>query len=226
MDASIEILTAGPTCVLTAVLAVCCFGISSAAQTPVAEIPWRGMTIGAPPPDFLFRHTGQGGPGEWIVVEDEGAAAGRAIAQVSGDRTDYRFPLAIYQQTEAKNLEVTVRFKAVSGEVDRAGGIALRLRGPDDYYVVRANALENNVRFYRVFRGVREQLAGVDIPVAADTWHSLGLRAEEEKFTIMFNGAKLFTATDRTITDPGKFAFWTKADSVTRFDRPTIRVLP
>jgi hypothetical protein len=184
------------------------------------------MTIGAPPPDFLFRHTGQGGPGEWIVVEDEGAAAGRAIAQVSSEPTDYRFPLAIYQQTEAKNLEVTIRFKATGGKVDRAGGVALRVSGPDDYYVVRANALENNVRFYRVVKGVREQLAGVDIRVAADTWHSLALRAEEENFTVVFNGVELFTATDRTITGPGKFAFWTKADSVTRFDRPMIRVLP
>lgn len=111
-------------------------------------------------PEFTTGRTGQGGPAQWAVVADPSAAGGRAIAQTSTDKTDYRFPLAIYNPHAGKNVEVSVRFKPVAGSVDQAAGIAVRLQTPDDYYVVRANALEDNVRFYRVVKGKREQLAG------------------------------------------------------------------
>jgi hypothetical protein len=134
--------------------------------------------------------------------------------------------LAIWQGASAKNVEVTLRFKPVSGKVDQAGGIAVRLSSPDNYYVVRANALEDNVRFYRVVKGRREQLAGVDTKVASGQWHALGLRVEGDRFTISFNGKQLFTATDATLADAGKIALWTKADSITHFDSIAIRQLP
>jgi hypothetical protein len=102
---------------------------------------------------------------------------GQALGQLSNDRTDYRFPLAIYRPYSGKDLEFSVRFKAVAGTVDEAGGIVLRLSTSDDYYVARANALEDNVRFYRVVKGRREQLAGADLKVSANQWHMLTLRA-------------------------------------------------
>jgi hypothetical protein len=178
------------------------------------------------PEDFIFSRTGQGEAARWIIVEDATASQGRAIAQVSTDRTDYRFPIAVYQPFTGKNLEVKLRFKAVAGSVDEAGGIAVRLTSPDDYYIVRANALEDNVRFYRVVKGRREQLAGANIKVSAKEWHALALRAEGEQFTVSFDGKVLFTATDKTFADPGKIALWTKADSVTRFDAIEITPLP
>lgn len=96
----------------------------------------------------------------------------------------------------------------------------------DNYYVVRANALENNVRFYRVVKGHREQLAGKDVKVASAEWHSLGLKADGERFTIGFDGKTLFTMSDKTFAEAGKVALWTKSDSVTRFDQIAIDVLP
>ena len=184
------------------------------------------MTIGAPPPDFDFARTGQGTTGQWVVVVDATAGGGRAIEQSSADQTDYRFPLAIYSPLSAKNVDVSIRFKAVTGRVDRAGGIALRVIDADNYYVVRANALEDNVRFYHVIRGRRTELKGANLKVAANEWHALGLKAEGERFTVTFNGKVLFTATDRTFTSAGRVALWTKADSVTRFDRIEIKTLP
>src|ERR1700730_10599155 len=99
------------------------------------------------PDRFTFGLTGSGSPGEWRVVDDAGAVNGRALGQLSKDPTDYRCPLAIYKPVSAQNLEVLIHFKPVSGDVDRAGGVAIRLTTPEDYYVVRANALEDNVRF-------------------------------------------------------------------------------
>jgi hypothetical protein len=175
-------------------------------------------------PDFTLWRTGQGDAGEWSLIADPTATIGRAIAQVSKDRTDYRFPLAVYKPYSGKDVELSVHFKPVAGTVDRAGGIAVRLSTPDDYYVARANALEDNVRFYRVVKGRREQLASANAKVAANQWHTLALRAEGDRFTVSFDGKALLTAQDNTFPDAGKVALWTKADSVTYFD--TISIMP
>jgi hypothetical protein len=199
---------------------------ASHSKTSPIMISIETMTVGTAPAEFDFGRTGQGAPAQWAVVADASVAHGRAIEQTSTDTTDYRFPLAIHKQVSAGNVEVTVRFKAVAGKVDQAGGIAVRLSDADNYYVVRANALEDNVRFYRVVKGRREQLEGANVKVTAGEWHALGLRAEGERFAIMFDGKQLFTATDRTFPGSGSIALWTKADSVTRFDQIEIRNLP
>ncbi len=181
---------------------------------------------GSLPDGFTTARTGSGAPGEWRVEADTSVAGGRVLAQTSSDQTDYRFPLAIYEKLTAANVDVTVRFKAVAGRVDRAGGIAIRLVDPNNYYVVRANALEDNVNFYRVVKGSRQEIKGVSAKVASDVWHALDLKAEGDTFSVSFDGKVLFTAADRTFTDAGKVALWTKADSVTRFDALSIRTLP
>ena len=200
--------------------------ISSEAQVnaPI-RIDLSKAEPGQEPENFSLWRTGQGEAARWIIVDDATASQGRAVAQVSTDRTDYRFPLAVYKPFAGKNLEVKLRFKAVAGAVDEAGGIAVRLSTPDDYYVVRANALEDNVRFYRVVKGRREQIKGVDTKVTGGQWHTLGLRAEDDHFTVSFDGKELFSANDKTFAAEGKVALWTKADSVTYFDTLTIRPL-
>jgi hypothetical protein len=175
--------------------------------------------------EFTLWRTGEGDTGEWILLTDPTAAGGRAIAQVSKDRTDYRFPLAVYKPYSGRDVEVSVRFKPVAGTVDKAGGVAVRLSTPDDYYVARANALEDNVRFYRVVKGRREQLAGGNLKVSADEWHTLALRAEGDRFTVSFDGEALISAQDGTFSNAGKVALWTKADSVTYFDTISIMTL-
>ncbi len=204
---------------------VACAASVGFAQQGTTMISLEKMAIGSPPAGFDFARTGQGGPGQWAVVNDASAEGGRTIEQTSTERTDYRFPLAIYTAISVKNADVSVRFKAVAGHVDQAAGIALRLADADNYYVVRANALEDNVRFYRVVKGRRQELKGANLKVAANEWHTLALKAEGHRFTITYDGKELFTATDPTFTDAGKVALWTKADSVTRFDRIEIKPL-
>jgi len=195
-------------------------------QSAAMAISIAKMDAGSPPAGFQFARTGQGDLGRWVVVSDDSSFARRAIEQSSTDRTDYRFPLAIFNSVVAKNVDVSVKFKPVAGHVDRAGGIAVRVRDSDNYYVARANALEDNVRFYRVVKGRREQVDGVNTKVTSGEWHSLGLKAQGEKFTIEFDGKTLFTTSDKTFADAGKIALWTKSDSVTRFDQIAIDVLP
>jgi hypothetical protein len=121
---------------------------------------------------------------------------------------------------------VSLRFRPVAGKVDQAGGIAVRLSSPDDYYLVRANALEDNVRFYRIVNGRRQQLATANVKVASGMWHTLGIKAENGRFTVSFNGKQLHFTTDNTFPAGGRIALWTKSDSITRFDQVNIQVLP
>ena len=174
---------------------------------------------------FQPMQTGPGAPGRWEVVEDGSASGGRAVAQVSQEGTENRFPLLIHQPTMPADVEVTTRIKPVSGRIDQAGGLAVRLQNQDNYYLARANALEGNVRFYKVVGGRREQLASAELPVSANAWHKLTLRAQGDRFAVGFDGRQVLTATDQTFASPGKVAYWTKADSVTRFDALDIRQL-
>ena len=126
------------------------------------------MNVGSPPAGFfLCAHRTRHGRRMERGRRSDGIS-GRAIEQTSTDRTDYRFPLAIHDSFSAANVVVELRFKAVAGKIDQAGGIVVRLQDADNYYVVRANALEDNVRFYRVVNGRREQSKGADLRVTRE----------------------------------------------------------
>lgn len=193
-----------------------------AAQT----ITFADALIGSTPKGFESALTGGGSAASWEVVEDSSSRDGKALAQTSQDRTDHRFPLAIYTPVVAADVEITARFKPVSGKVDRAGGVVVRFSDANNYYVARANALEDNVRFYRVVSGRREQLASANVKVTPGQWHTLTLRAEGDRFTVTYDGKALHTTNDKTFPSAGKIGVWTKSDSVTHFDRIEIKPLP
>jgi hypothetical protein len=171
------------------------------------------------PLSFDTALTGKGGSVRWELLEDESAPNGPTVlAETSGDRTSDRFPLAILKGFEAKDVEVKVRFKPISGKVDQAAGLMVRVRDEDNYYIARANALEDNVRLYKVVDGKRRQFAGVDVEVPKDQWQELGLRVEGDRLMVSLDGKELFSATDRTFAEAGRVGLWTKADSLTHFD--------
>ncbi|GAC1477655.1 MAG: hypothetical protein NVS2B11_00490 [Acetobacteraceae bacterium] len=211
---------------LAAALAPLLPPISAGAQGAPGTPNLSGYALGPLPPEFLTTwRTGQGAVGDWRVVADTSASQGKAIEQSSADKTDYRFPLAVYEPLSAQDVAATVRFKAVAGKADRAGGLAVRLTDADHYYVVRANALEDNVNFYRVVKGRRQEIKGTSVKVSSGEWHSLGLEARGPTFRIVFDGKPLFAVEDRTFPGLGKVALWTKADSVTRFEQLEIKLL-
>ena len=171
------------------------------------------------PAKFHGALTGQGAKAEWVVKQDETAPSGQnVLAQVSTDRTDYRFPLAIADDGSFRDLELSARFKAVSGQIDRAAGLVFRLKDANNYYIVRANALENNYRLYRVLNGRREQIAGSNVQVSSGEWHELAIVCSGNSITCYFDGEKKIEAADDTFSEAGKIGLWTKADSVTFFD--------
>jgi hypothetical protein len=182
-------------------------------------LDFDASVVGTFPTGFSSAVTGGGGPGSWIVVEDVTApSGGQVLAQTNTNKTPFRFPLCVYDGFTAADVTVSVRFKPVSGTVDRAAGLVARYRDKDNYYVVRANALENNVRLYKVERGKRKQFAGANVKVPSGEWQTLALEVKGAHFRVLFNDALLLEADDGTFKNAGKVGLWTKADSVTYFD--------
>lgn len=207
------------------VSAALAFPTAVAAQT----VTFSEEPLGALPKEFDHGLMGVGAAGRWEVVRDETAAGGKALAQLSTDTREHRFLTAFYKPVIAANVEVTAHFKPVAGKTDQAGGVVVRLVGPQSYYVARVNALEDNVRFYRVRGDVRQQLASADAKVASGVWHTLTLRTQGDEFTVLFDGKLMHTTTDTTpLPRPaaGRVGVWTKSDSITYFDKIEIKQLP
>ena len=176
-------------------------------------------TAGQMPAKFHSAKTGGGAQEKWAVAADPTAPSKpNVVAQTSNDKTDYRFPLLIADEGTFKDLDLSVKFKAVSGSVDRAGGLVFRLKDANNYYVVRANALEDNYRLYHVINGRRVQFAGANFKVTSGEWHELRVEIVGNKITCYYDGSKKIEATDETFKEAGKVGLWTKADSVTYFD--------
>jgi hypothetical protein len=176
-------------------------------------------TPGQLPAKFHSAKTGGGTQEKWLVTADPTAPSKpNVVAQTSTDQTDYRFPLLISDEGSFQNLDLSVKFKTVSGSIDRAAGLVFRLRDPNNYYIVRANALENNYRLYHVVNGRRSQFAGANFKVTSGEWHELRVEAVGNKIACYYDGNKKIEATDDTFKDAGKVGLWTKADSVTSFD--------
>jgi Domain of Unknown Function (DUF1080) len=180
-------------------------------------------TKGATPAKFHTARTGQGTEGKWVVMVDPTSfSEANVVAQISTDSTDYRFPLLIADEGSFQDLDLSVRFKAVSGDVDRAAGLVFRLVDSNDYYIVRANALEDNYRLYRVVGGNRRQFAGANFKVTPGEWHEIRVECIGNRILCYFDGVKRIEATDNTFKEAGKVGLWTKADSVTYFDDLTV----
>lgn len=149
--------------------------------------------------------------GNWKQRESDGRGV---LAQTATNR---RYPVALWKRQRFSNVDVTVRFKPISGEIDASGGIVFRARDGRNYYVVRANSLENNFRLYTVIDGRRSKIAGtsVDAP-ALGQWHTLRVVAAGPHIQAYLDGALLIDHRDDTYS-AGWVGLWTKADAVTEF---------
>jgi hypothetical protein len=192
------------------------------------KVDFSDDAVGQPPKGFEFGRTGNvGAPGKWIV-QSEGS--NKYLSQTDADSTRSRFPLAVLSDINAADVDLSVRFRPVSGRVDQAAGLVWRYRDQDNYYIVRANALEDNVVLYKVEKGKRTDLPvrgegrtyGKKSEVPANQWSTLRVVANGRLFEVHFNGTKLYEVEDATFSQPGKVGVWTKADSVTQFDDLTL----
>ncbi|MBI3609635.1 MAG: hypothetical protein HY204_02910 [Nitrospirae bacterium] len=172
-----------------------------------------------PPKSFVFEVTGKGPSVKWEVKTDKTApSTPNILAQVGRAEGGNNFPLAILDGVTVQDGEVSVKFKAVAGQEDQAGGLVWRYRDANNYYVARANALEANYTIYCVKDGKRRSFKSVDLKVTPQAWHALKVIFRQNIFRLHFDGKEVLTATDHTFNQPGRVGLWTKADSVSYFD--------
>lgn len=192
---------------------------SSDETTGGSRRDFDGDRAGAEPAGFVFGRTGEGRAGRWVVrAEKDAPSPPNVLAQVDDDPTDNRFPIAVISALALRDLRLSAKCKPVSGRVDQACGLVFRYLDEDNYYIVRANALEGNIRLYAVLDGRRRQVASHAGPVTADVWHELAVEAEGTSIRIFLDGRNVLSADDSTFDSPGTVGLWTKADSVTYFD--------
>jgi len=202
-----------------------CRGPAPASPRPSAASAVESFdttSAGALPAGWLAAQTGAGRP-DWQVVADATAPSPPGALRQAGVAA---FPLCVRTNVTLRDGFVETRFKPLAGVKDQAGGVVWRWRDADNYYLCRANALENNVVLYKVQNGRRSSLDivgrtggyGVGTPVAGQVWHHLRVEFRGTRHRVFFNGRHQFDVEDAVFEAPGHVGVWTKADSVTLFD--------
>lgn len=194
-------------------------------QSPLIDttFTFEDYETGKIPDGWSQYFTGKGKSTEWKIIED---GNNKVLAQLSSDNPNYHFNEIVYDGFKLKNVELKVKLKGVAGKKDQGGGFVWRFTDKDNYYVVRANPLEDNVVLYKVKNGKRTDLPlvdkgrtyGVDVDKLGSGWNKLKLTVVDDLFTVYLNDKQIFRVKDKTFTEAGKIGLWTKADAVSNFD--------
>ncbi len=182
---------------------------------------FEDVALGAVPADFVVDATRRVGPlAAWEVTESKGAPSPKQALSLSypNHKSYDSFNLCWNQSVGFLDGVVTVRMCARSGTEDQGGGLIWRARGPDDYYVVRLNPLESNLRLYHVVAGNRTMLASAECVAVVGQWHELGVEQRQDLIQCAVDGKVLIAIADATLPDAGGIGLWTKADAATDFD--------
>ena len=173
---------------------------------------------------FLNQLTGKGGPGKWEVIKDDTATSTpNVIAQTSLAYFGYHFSMAVNENEVYDDFELIVKFKGVAGEEDQGGGPVWRYQDNNNYYIARANPLEDNFRVYKVVDGKRIQMDSARLKVTSGEWHTIKVISRKDQIQCFYDGQPYLEVKDDTFHKAGRVGLWTKADAVTYFDDLEVR---
>ena len=185
-----------------------------AGASPAETIDFDHAAAGQPPAGWTATRTGSG-DAKWTIEKDDTAPSKPNVLKQSGVAT---YPVCFKNDTSVLDGFVEVKFKPIAGKEDQAGGLVWRLKDANNYYVARANALENNVTIYHTINGRRTEKKRAAMKVASNAWHTLRVDFQGPHFTVACDGKTAIEWDDDTFKDAGKVGVWTKADSITLFD--------
>jgi hypothetical protein len=231
-----------PLVVLCLILPAGCSKSNSRVIYPSTPPPYLEETVAVPPAtqwDFDKDAPGQlppgwrvaetksaGTPATWAVEPDPTAPSQpNVLAVVETRNTHGTFNLALAENTSFKDLDMTVKLKANTGQEDQGGGPVWRAKEGDDYYVCRLNPLESNFRVYKVVNGKRTQLATADTQAKAGEWHTIRAVMKGDQIECYLDGQKLLESQDDALPDAGMIGLWSKADAATAFDSVAVTAL-
>ena len=196
--------------------------LSPRKQEPKNTFDFEKYELNQLPSGWSQYYSGSGGT-NWKITNDKG---NKVLAQLYSNNPNGHFNIVVNDNLIAKNMELSVRLKGVAGKHDQGGGFVWRFIDKNNYYVVRANPLEDNVVLYKVVDGKRSDLPlvgkgktyGIAVEKLGNDWNTLKITVKNDLFTVYLNGKELFQVKDNTFPEEGKIGFWTKADAVTFFD--------
>jgi 3-keto-disaccharide hydrolase len=197
----------------TFIAAVSAFAVGSALMAIGGVLNFDDLKPGAPA-GWTATQTGSG-KAQWVIEKDDTAPSKPNVLKQTGNAT---FPVCLKEGVNLQDGFVEVKFKPISGSEDQAAGLIWRAKDADNYYVARANALENNVTIYHTINGRRTEKKRARMTVANGQWQSLRVDFTSSHFAVMLNGKPALEWDDTTFKDAGRVGVWTKADSVTAFD--------
>jgi 3-keto-disaccharide hydrolase len=198
----------------TAIVMCAALATTAALLAQTNTMDFEKEQVGKPPSGWTATQTGTG-RAIWTVEKDETAPSKSNVLKQSGVAT---YPICLKDDTSVKDGSVEVKFKPLSGKEDQAGGLIWRAKDSNNYYVARANALEDNVTIYHTINGRRTEKKRTAMKVGTNQWHTLRVDFQGNHFVVTCDGKKALEWDDDTFKDSGKVGVWTKADSVTEFD--------
>lgn len=159
--------------------------------------------------------------GTWMIAKE---GTNKALKQ-TGKNKGEKFNLCINNKLKYQNLQIELRIKPLEGAEDQGGGLVWRYHDIKNYYIARANPLENNLRIYKVANGIRKQIKSVNVKMKAGEWYQLKVVMIGNTMDCYYNGQKLLNATDTSFSNAGSVGFWTRADAISLFDDLKIKNL-
>ena len=163
--------------------------------------------------------------GDWKVVEAEDAPSPtHALAQLMNKGAEHAYKVVLAKDIQAADLDLQVSFFAIAGKGDMGGGLIWRATDDRNYYLTRANPLEQNIRVYHVIKGIRKMLLNHDQTIDVKKWHRLRVKTEGCRIQVFYDAQLVFDLCDRTFT-AGRVGLWTKSDAVTYFDNLELKII-
>ena len=196
------------------------------ATEPVRTWNFDGDALDQLPPKFIMGTFFDGRPaGDWKVIESSQAISPpKVLAQLRNKGAEHNYNLVLIDDTDASDVDLSVSFLPISGKADMGGGLVWRASDDRNYYLARANPLEQNVRIYRVVKGVRKMLQNHDEIIDVKQWHALRVIARGCHMQVFYDDHKIFDLCDETFKE-GHVGLWTKSDAVTYFDDLKLQIL-
>jgi hypothetical protein len=200
------------------VAAVLCCGNAThklAAQSADITFNFDAEEVGKLPADWTAAVS------SWMIAADGSDKAMKQAGKSDGDR----FNICVQNKLKLQNLEMEVRIKALEGEEDQGGGVVWRYQDARNYYITRANPLENDFRVYKVVNGNRKQMQSANVKMQKGKWYDIKVVTNGKQIDCFYNGQKLLSRADDTFSNAGLVGFWSKADAVSLFDDLKIKPL-
>ncbi len=194
-------------------------GAATPASEPVRTWNFDGDLLDRLPPKFVIGTFFDGRPaGDWKVIESPKAISSpNVLAQLRNKGGEHNYNLVLIEETNSSDLDLSVSFLPISGKADMGGGLVWRAQDDRNYYLTRANPLEQNIRVYHVVKGIRHMLKNFDQIIDVKKWHTLHVITRGCQIQVLYDEQKVFDLCDQTFKE-GRIGLWTKSDAVTYFD--------